>query len=337
MRHLSELSQIAAERLRRPVDLIANVRQGSEFSLDNYGEALALILAMEMAQVELLADHFGYDYLQARMSLGYSLGEIAALVIGGVLDAASAIELPLTLAEDCIALAADVTLGVLFTRSSELPMEDVKRLCIEINTVGQGVVGISSVLSPNSVLLMGQGDSIDRFAAAAKESLPMRIYLRKNDGHWPPLHTPIVWQRQITDRAAVRLHTLPMRMVAPRPDVFSLVTGRFSYTDFNARDILHDWVDHPQRLWDAIYETLAMGISTVIHIGPEPNLIPATFKRLADNVAQQARDSFGVRALSAAVNRPWLQRLLPYRASLLRAPYIQHVILEDWLLEHAPK
>ena len=100
---------------------------------------------------------------------------------------------------------------------------------------------------------------------------------------------------------------------------------------------MHDWVDHPQRLWDAIYETLAMGISTVIHIGPEPNLIPATFKRLADNVAQQARGSFGVRALSAAVNRPWLQRLLPYRASLLRAPYIQHVILEDWLLEHAPK
>jgi hypothetical protein len=32
-------------------------------------------------------------------------------------------------------------------------------------------------------------------------------------------------------------------------------------------------------------------------------------------------------------NRPWLKTLLPSRAALLRAPNIEHIVLEDWLLE----
>ena len=335
-RFLNDISQIAAEILKRPVDLAQRVREGDEPGLAHYGESLALIVAMELAQLELLSQHFGIDCRHMRMGLGYSLGEVVALVVGGVMDAAAALELPLAMAADSIELAADTTLGVLFTRSSALSLDDLRRLCVEINSQGTGVVGISAILSPNSVLLMGQGNTLDRFAAAAKKVLPLRVYLRKNDSRWPPLHTPIVRQRQMTDRAAVRLHTLPLKMVEPRPQIFSLVTGSFAYNDFNAREMLLQWIDHPQRLWDAVYETLAMGVTTVVHVGPEPNLIPATFKRLADNVTQQARDSLGLRALSAAANRPWLQRLLPHRASLFRAPYVQHIILEDWLLEHAP-
>ena len=56
----------------------------------------------------------------------------------------------------------------------------------------------------------------------------------------------------------------------------------------------------------------------------------------ADNVeAQLARrslNSLGLRAISQAVKRPWLTALLPSRSALLRAPLVEHVILEDWLL-----
>jgi len=34
-----------------------------------------------------------------------------------------------------------------------------------------------------------------------------------------------------------------------------------------------------------------------------------------------------------SARRRWLTALLPSRTALLRAPYVQHVILEDWLLE----
>jgi [acyl-carrier-protein] S-malonyltransferase len=126
----------------------------------------------------------------------------------------------------------------------------------------------------------------------------------------------------------------------PCPPILSMVTGERSYDDYHARDILRDWSDHPQRLWDAVYETLACGITTVIHVGPDPNLIPATFNRLSDNIVQQTSGkswgSMGMRAAAGLARRPWLSAILPSRAALLRAPLLRHVVLEDWLLEHAP-
>ena len=119
--------------------------------------------------------------------------------------------------------------------------------------------------------------------------------------------------------------------------MLSLVTGKQSYNDVNARDLLTQWIDHPQRLWDAVSETLAMGIETVVHVGPEPNLVLATFKRLADNVATQMAsrswEGMGLRAVGRAVRRPWLGKLLPTRSSLLRSPFVRQIVLEDWLLE----
>jgi [acyl-carrier-protein] S-malonyltransferase len=333
---LAAVSQIAADVLHRPVDLLTQVRAGIETSLETYGEALALILAIEDAQLHLLREFFGVDWTKARFSFGFSLGEIAAVVAGGVMDHSAALGVLLPLADDCVALAHEVTLGVLFTRSRELALDDVRRLCLQVNEEGRGVIGISAQLAPNSLLVLGQGDTLDRLMALAKDSLNVHMHMRKNDSKWPPVHTPIVWQRQIGNHAAQRMHTMKLRLVEPRPKVFSLVTGTYGYTPVNARDILHHWIDHPQRLWDAIYETLSCGATTVLHIGPGPNIIPATFKRLSADVVSQTQDSRSLRALSAAVRRQWLLRMLPQRAALLRAPHIEQIVLEDWLLANAP-
>jgi [acyl-carrier-protein] S-malonyltransferase len=335
-RHLRELSQAAADVLGRPIDLIPRVLGNVETSIDTYGDAIALIVAMQMAQLELLHQQFGIDYRRAQFSFGYSLGEISAIVAGGVLPAGDAIRIPLSLADDCVALAEDVTLGVVFTRALELPLDDVRRVCLEVNREGRGVIGVSSHLAPNSVLLMGQADTLDRFLKLVQGIVPERIHVRKNEHRWPPLHTPIMWERNIANRAARAMHTLPFKLDVPMPNVLSMVTGHFSYSSTTTRDLLHRWVDHPQRLWDAIYATLANGIPAVVHIGPGPNIVPATFKRLKDNVVAQLADSLSLRALSQAAKRTWLARLLPERAALLRAPYVEHIILEDWLLDHAP-
>ena len=228
-------------------------------------------------------------------------------------------------------------LGGAVLRGPALDADAVYKLCLRINTQGKGVIGVSSYLAPNSLLIMGQGDTIDHFADLMCEWLPQKLYLRKNDSRWPPMHTPIVWQRNIPNRSAVMMQTLPGGFQAPTPAVLSLVTGKLSYNDFNARDLLNRWIDHPQRLWDAVSEMLAMGIDTVVHVGPEPNLVPATIKRLADNVATQLAakswEGVGLRAVSRAVRRPWLAKILPIRSSLLRAPFVRQVNLEDWLLE----
>jgi [acyl-carrier-protein] S-malonyltransferase len=212
----------------------------------------------------------------------------------------------------------------------------VDHLCLELNAEGQGVIGVSSYLAPNSLLLIGQGTTLDRFLRRIPEQFPQRLYLRKNEHKWPPMHTPIVWQRSIRDRAAMLMHTVRLKHAAPIPPVFSMVTANISYDELNTRKILTDWVDHPQHLWDAVYETLVLNIPTVVHVGAEPNLIPATFKRLSENVQEQtAANTWGGRGLrfvSQAARRPWLAKLLPRQSALFRAPFVRQIILEDWLL-----
>jgi len=328
---LESASSVCADETEKPVDLVGRVRRREEASLDDYAEAVALIMAMEQAQIRVLGEQFGIELKRAPFTMGYSLGEITAVALGGVLELSDAMRVPLALAEDCAALAHDVSLGVLFSRGKLLPLNAIRKLCLEINQAATGVIGISSILSPNSILLMGQGDTLARFKAAMRQ-LPDRMTLRKNDHKFPPLHTPIVWQRNICDRAAVLMQTLRGGLSAPEPKVLSLVTGKCSYTDVNARQILQDWTDHPQLLWDVVYELLRSDVDTVVHVGPEPNIMPATFTRLKDNVETETKGKVGMRALTAVVDHPWIKRLLPERTALLRAPMITQIILEDWLL-----
>jgi [acyl-carrier-protein] S-malonyltransferase len=340
-RYLVEASKICADVTMQKVDLVGRVRQNLETTLETYHEAISLIVGVELAQIQLLKEFFDVQLSRARFIFGYSLGELTAVIAGGVFAMEDALRLPLSVSADCVALAKDVTMGVLFSRGPLLDFEEVKRLCVCINAEGQGVIGISAYLAPNTVLLLGQNGTINRFAEKMHEVFPARVYLRKNHDPWPPVHTPLVWQRNIPNRVGVLMHTMPGGFTRPNPPVFSLVTGKTSYNTFNSREILQQWIDHPQRLWDAVYETLATGIETVIHVGPAPNLIPATFNRLRDNVQAQltgnSLNSLGLRAMARAVRRPWLTALLPSRTALLRAPTLEHIILEDWLLDQPLK
>lgn len=335
-RWLREASEVCSDVVCRKVDLLARVERREETVLSTYDEALSLIVAVSLAQLELLSELFDVHYKQCRFAFGYSLGELTAITASGVYKMQNALRLPLTMAADAVALAEGTTLGVLFSRGPLLDYGGVHRLCVRINAEGQGAIGVSAFLAPNTTLLMGQGRTIDRFAELMQEVFPDRVYLRKNTDPWPPMHTQLVWQRNIPNRAGVLLNTLAGGFTKPDPPVFSLVTGKANYNDYNSREILVQWIDHPQRLWDAVYETMASGIKTVIHVGPDPNLVPATFQRLSDNVRNQlargSLNSLGMRAISHAVKRPWLTALLPSRTALLRAPLVEHIILEDWLL-----
>lgn len=337
---LIKYSAIASEFLPAPVNLEQLVELGVESPLDRYGESVSLIVAVEMAQLRLLREVHGIDYTCAKLAFGYSLGEMVAVCCGGAFATEELIRVPLAMAADCAELARDTELGVLFSRESMIPEAAVRRLCAETTREGRGTIGVSAVLSPNTYLVIGQGYAVDRFKTKLAAEIP-GAHLRINEHRWPPLHTPIVRQRQVPDRAAVLIERLAAGALPPRPPVVSLVTGKRSYEPHTAVDLLRQWIDHPQRLWDAVCETLAAGVQTVLHIGPEPNLVPATFARLSEDVRQQTNgkslNRFRMKALSGMARRPWLAALLPARAALLRAPYVENIILEDWLLEHAPR
>ena len=334
--YLNRGSAICGKIKGRSVDLVARVRERRDTSLATYDEAVSMIVSMEMAHIEILRRLYDVDIAESQFAFGFSLGEIAALVAGGVLELEAALRIPLEMSNDCVDLAQDVTLGVLFSRRGELSYKAVSRVCQEINSEGKGVIGVSAYLAPNSLLLIGQNGTLDELSNRRKEISPERVYLRRNDNRWPPLHTPIMWQKCIPNRSQHLMHTMPTAYMKPSPPILSLVTGDVSYDDCNVREIIGRWVDHPQKLWAAVDYTLAEGVETLVHVGPQPNIVPATFDRLAGNVASQTKDSVRMRALSGLVSRPWLQSLLPRRASLLRAAQMQHIKLEEWLLANEP-
>ncbi|MCG8584842.1 MAG: hypothetical protein MI757_09045 [Pirellulales bacterium] len=332
---LQAAGECASRKLGRAVDLIARVRRREETTLETYSDAVALVMAIEQAQIRILREIYEVDFADAKTAFGYSLGEVAAVVASGCFSMSETLDVLLDVADDCASLAPEVTMGVFFSRGVALDSNHMRQLCIEITSQGDGVIAISSYLSPNSVLLLGQGDTVDRFAEHIQRDFEPKTYLRKNDHHWPPLHTPIVWEKHVPDRCGVLMHTMSCSNAAPRPPILSMVTGRMSYNDYNMREILHRWIDHPQRLWDVIYETLALNVETIVHVGPEPNLLPATFRRLSDNVRNQVAGNVGLRAVQGMATRPWLASLLPSRAALLRTPSLKHIVLEDWLLEQS--
>ena len=337
--YLKQASDICANVTNRKVNLARRVRKREDTSLRTYAQAIALVVGTELAQLKLLEEFFGVSLTDAQLSFGYSLGEVAALVAGGVFDMEAVLTPLLVLAKDAAELASNVKMAVLFSRGPALDFDAVHRLCLEISARGRGVIGVSSYLSPNTMLLLGQGRTVDQFKRTMQTVLPKPVHLRKNPNRWPPMHTPLVRQRNIPNRAGVMMDTAKGGFTAPEPPVLSCVTGDMSYNDYNSRDLLVRWVDHPQRLWDVIDKTLAAGVETIIHVGPEPNIIPATFNRLCNNVSAQLSDrslsGLGLRAMSHIVwrPRPWLTGLISSDATLLRAPFVEQIVLEDWLLQ----
>jgi len=331
-RRLIETGTIASDVLKRKVDLVARVESQQETDLATYADAVAMIMGVEIAQIDVLRNEFQVDLTKAQYLLGYSLGELAALVVGGSLTLEDALKVPLSLSTDIAELAPTCTLAVLFCRKAFLPAALVHRACQEIACERNGLIGISSILSPNSVIVIGEGDTTSRLQACLNEQISDRVYVKKNPHRWPPMHTPIVWRHHITSRAALLMSEMQSGFTAPNPPILSLVTGACSYDANNIRDLIYQWVDRPQDLWRTVYHMLSNRTQQVIHVGPQPNIIPATLTRIAENVETQLQRSFSSRTMSALVHRPWLRGMIPEKAYLLRAPSIKQVMLEDWLL-----
>lgn len=333
---LKTASAICSEVRGVSVDLEARVRARASSTTATFVEDAASIVAMEVAQFKVLEAVFDIPVHRARLSFGHSIGELSALVLGGVYEMEQLLPVPLGLAQDCADLTADTTIGILSMTGRTLPIEKLRRLCIWISSRGQGFIGPSTYLSPYQAILLGQGNTLDLLEREMTTHLEGPATLKRRPNRWPPLHTPLVWERNIPNRTAVLLYHIAGGERKPTPPVVSCTTGVANYDEFNSRAILADWTDHPQRLWEVMKHTLSAGVETVIHVGPEPRLFPTGFERLGDKIKKQMRrrhlDRLGNSLFPSISRNRWLNRSLPGRAALWRAPFLDHLVLEDWLL-----
>ena len=309
----------AATCSRRTVDLSARVAAREPTSLDTFVEDTATIVAMELAQVRLLEEVFEVPVREARLSFGHSIGELSALVLGGVYEMEQLLPIPLSLAHDCADLTADTTMGILSSPSGTLEPERVQRLCSAISSRGPGWSGrrptsrrtrccCSARATRSTCSRPRCGTTCPRPSRCGAGPITGRRCTRPWSGSGAS-PTARRW-RSITPAAAISSRSRT---------VVSCTTGRANYDEWNSREILTEWTDHPQRLWDAIEHTLGSGVDLVIHVGPEPKLIPTTFERLSGKVMKQLKnrhlDSLGRRVLPSISRNHWLARSCRSRRS----------------------
>ena len=126
--YLRDAGEICSDITGTRADLVSRVKRCREPSLRNYAQAIALIVAMEMAQIRLLEEFHQINVRQSKLAFGYSLGELTAVACGGLFSMAEVLNVPLAMAQDCAEMAKGTTMGVLFSRGPALVEEDVVRL-----------------------------------------------------------------------------------------------------------------------------------------------------------------------------------------------------------------
>src|SRR5271154_6798114 len=90
-RHLDDASRICTRVTGRKVNLLGRVHRKAKTTLKAYAQDICLITAVELAQLQILRDLFDVSISEAKMSIGYSLGEVIALIASGVYSLESAI------------------------------------------------------------------------------------------------------------------------------------------------------------------------------------------------------------------------------------------------------
>ena len=157
---LESASSLCSDALGEKVDLVARILAHEPTELSTFVQDIGTVVGMQIAQVRILEQVFDIPVRQARLSFGHSIGELSALVLGGVYEMEQLLPIPLSLATDCAELTADTTMGILSVHGGLLQIEDVEHLCASISRLGHGLIGPSTYLSPYQVLLIGQHDTL---------------------------------------------------------------------------------------------------------------------------------------------------------------------------------
>ncbi len=178
--------------------------------------------------------------------LGYSLGELTALVATGVYSFEAAIAPILRLADEAASLANDVTLGILFSRGPALGYDKIEQLCLQITNEGNGTIAVSTILSPDTCLLMGQGKTLDRFQERMVGVLPEKSRLRKNRHRGRRFTLPSSGKRTFSDRAAVLMEKVPGGFQRARSAHPVVRHRRDRLQRLQQPRDAHRWVDQPQ-------------------------------------------------------------------------------------------
>jgi [acyl-carrier-protein] S-malonyltransferase len=188
---------------------------------------------------------------------GHSLGEYAALVTAGVLDAASAFRL-VRVRGQLMAAAGKHADGAMRAVIG-LPAEQIELLCL--SSSGAGVVEAANFNEPCQTVISGETAAIEEVTRLAMAAGAEHIVHLNVDA---PFHCSLM--RGISAEFAGELDAY--RLAEPRLPVFSAVTGDYVRSAAEARWLLRRQLTQPVRWTDTLQRAVGEGYDTFVEVGP---------------------------------------------------------------------
>ena len=179
-RYLDLASAVAADTLHRPFDLAAPVERHEETTLEAFAEDVALIVSMELAQLALLEEFFGIraqarNRPSATASANWRRSSVAACSRWK-----NSYRFRSPAPTTAPRASPPRRRWASSSRGPAVLLKDVQDLCTEVSAEGNGMVGVSSYIAPNTILVIGQGDTLSRLEKALPKRLPGKTMLRRS-------------------------------------------------------------------------------------------------------------------------------------------------------------
>ena len=233
--------------------------EGPQEALDLTVNTQTTILTLEIAVYTLCRELLP---LSPRVAAGHSLGEYSAIYASGAVGLDDLFPLVYARAryhQDAVPVGSGAMAAII-----GLDHEEVRRLCREAAKKDE-VIAVSVLNAPRQTSISGHTAAVDRVMAAAKEikstaviKLPISV----------PCHCQLL--QTASDSLAADLSRVTFRdfqiPVIPNCDPDAL------YTPGNARDLLRRQIISPVRWQETIEKMAAMGVETILEIGPKKTL-----------------------------------------------------------------
>lgn len=233
--------------------------EGPQEALDLTVNTQITILTMELALYDLVRELIP---VMPAVAAGHSLGEYSAIYASGAIsldDVLSLIHLRAQYHQNAVPVGEGAMAAIL-----GLETEAVRDICAGAKDAGE-TVDISVLNAPKQLTVSGHSSAVDKVMIRAKERKAMSVIRLPIS---VPCHSRLLDHAAFLLRADLeRVEIGDFRMpVIPNcnPDLF--------YTAENARELLQTQIVSPVRWQETVEKMAAMGVDTVVEIGPKKTL-----------------------------------------------------------------
>lgn len=214
-------------------------------------------IAMLTAQIAMLkaVEEAG---LKADAAAGLSLGEYAALAVGGVMDLK---DLFYCIRQRGIFMQEAVPVGGAMTAVLGLDSEKIERICEET----EGCVTVANYNCPGQTVITGEKEAVDRAASKLQEEGARRCVPLKVSG---PFHSPLL--TGAGEKLAGVLKDIEIGQIGV-PYVSNVTADYVTETEA-VKDLLVKQVYSPVKWQQSVERLIADGVDTFVEIGPGKTL-----------------------------------------------------------------